>query len=52
MNRKVQRRKGKPAVELIEEAVHLLRRSARTSAHPYYAGSLPFLLGFLYFGRT
>ncbi|MEK6697432.1 MAG: DUF4129 domain-containing protein [Nitrospirota bacterium] len=49
MNRKVQRRKGKPAVELIEEAVHLLRRSAGRLLTPYYAGSLPFLLGFLYF---
>ncbi len=49
MNRKAQRRKGKPAVEIIEEAVHLLRRSAGRLLTPYYAGSLPFVLGFLYF---
>jgi hypothetical protein len=49
MNRKAQRRKGKPALEIIEEAVHLLRRSAGRLLTPYYAGSLPFVLGFLYF---
>ena len=49
MNRKAQRRKGKPSVELIEEAVHLLKRSAGRLLTPYYAGSLPFVLGFLYF---
>ena len=37
------------ALEIIEEAVHLLRRSSATRIASYYIGSLPFILGFLYF---
>jgi len=37
------------ALEIIEEAVHLLRWSSATRIASYYIGSLPFILGFLYF---
>jgi hypothetical protein len=43
------RQKGKGALELIEEAVHLLRSSSASSLAVYYAGTLPFLLGLLFF---
>ncbi|MEW6488744.1 MAG: hypothetical protein AB1578_12635 [Thermodesulfobacteriota bacterium] len=36
------------ALDLVEEALHCLRRAPRLLA-PYYLGSLPFVLGFLYF---
>lgn len=42
-------RQEKGTVELIEEAVHLLRLSPVSILTPYYLGSLPFILGFLYF---
>ncbi len=41
--------RGKGALELIEEAVHLLRRSSARSLASYYIGSLPFVLALLYF---
>ena len=37
------------AIELIEEAVHLLRRAPLSVLAGYYAGSLPFVLALLYF---
>jgi hypothetical protein len=37
------------ALELIDEAVHLLRRAPWSALGTYYLGSLPFGLGFLYF---
>lgn len=40
---------GKGALELIDEAVHLLRASPFPTLLCYYIGSLPFILGFLYF---
>jgi len=48
MKRKRKGRDGKSAIDILEEATHLLR------AHPfllasYYFGSLPFVLGLLYF---
>jgi len=46
-NRKEQPVRG--ALEIIEEAVHVLRRSSVTQIASYYVGSLPFVLGFLYF---
>ena len=39
---------GKSAVDILEEAVHLLRATPLVLA-PYYIGSLPFVLGLLYF---
>src|SRR5436305_10642181 len=39
----------KPAIELIEEAVHLLRRAPLSTVALYYIGSLPFVVGLLYF---
>ena len=42
------KRPTKSAVELYEEAVFLLRRSPEALT-AYYAGSLPFVLGFLFF---
>jgi len=41
--------RGPGAVDLLEEAVHLLR-AAPASLYGFYAlGTLPFVLGFLYF---
>jgi len=42
------RQYAKP-LELIEEAVHLLRRSPPRVFVAYYLGTIPFTLGFLYF---
>src|SRR5215467_2936976 len=39
----------KPAIELIEEAVHLLRQAPLSTLALYYIGSLPFVVGLLYF---
>lgn len=39
----------KGTFELIEEAVHLLRRSPLSLLAPYYIGSLPFVLGLMFF---
>jgi len=39
----------KGAIELIEEAVHLLRQSPLSSLAAYYIGALPFVIGLLYF---
>jgi hypothetical protein len=41
--------KGKPALEMLEEAVHLLRSMPAAGLCLYYIGALPFVLGFLYF---
>src|SRR5882724_2851552 len=43
------RHADKGAFELIEEAVHLLRRAPATTLAIYYLGALPFLLGLLFF---
>jgi hypothetical protein len=43
------RRAGKPAADLVEEAVHLLRTGPAAALALYYLGSLPFVLGVLYF---
>jgi hypothetical protein len=48
MKRKSRGRSGKSAVDILEEATHLLRANASLLA-PYYFGSLPFILGLLYF---
>jgi hypothetical protein len=47
--RKNRNRDGTPAIALVEEAVHLLRLSPLSLVAPYYIGSLPFLLGLLYY---
>ncbi len=43
------RQQGRPALDLIEAAVHLLRTAPATALATYYVGSLPFVLGGLYF---
>ena len=43
------RQLDKGAIELIEEAVHLLRRAPTAILASYYAGGLPFVLASLYF---
>lgn len=42
-------RSGPGALSLIEQAVHLLRRNNAAALAEYYLGSLPFILGLLYF---
>ena len=48
MKRKGRDRGGKSAVDILEEATHLLRANVSLLG-PYYFGSLPFILGLLYF---
>ena len=43
------KRPAKSAVELYEQAVFLLRRAPASTLAAYYAGSIPFVLGFLFF---
>jgi hypothetical protein len=40
---------GQGSLELIEEAVHLLRRAPLSALTAYYVGSLPFVIAFLFF---
>src|SRR5438105_4401248 len=47
--KRTRRREGKGALELIEEATHLLRTAPLATLAAYYIGALPFLFGFLYF---
>ena len=49
MNRGTQRRSGAGALELIEEAVRLLRCAPVSVLGAYYVGALPWMIGFLYF---
>jgi hypothetical protein len=49
MKRAHRRRDGKPGIELIEEATHLLRSAPMTTLAVYCAGVIPFVLGLLYF---
>ena len=44
-----QRQPGPGAIELIEEAIHLLRAAPAATLATYYLGTLPFILGLLYF---
>lgn len=48
-NRKRARREGIGALEIIEEATHLLRGAPVRVLASYYVGSAAFVLGFLYF---
>jgi hypothetical protein len=43
------RQSGQPAPDLVEEAVHLLRTAPAAALAAYYLGSLPFVLGVLFF---
>lgn len=43
------RQLGKGGMELVEEAIHLLRMAPGAALASYYIGSLPFILGLLYF---
>jgi hypothetical protein len=49
MNHKTQRQQGQGAIEILEEAVHLLRRAPAGLFALYYLGSLPFIIGLLFF---
>ena len=49
MKRRTYRQQGPGALELIEEAVHLLRLAPVPVLATYYLGALPFVLGGLYF---
>jgi hypothetical protein len=49
MRRRRQSRDGEGALELIEQAVHLLRLSGARALGLYYLGAAPFVLGLLYF---
>src|SRR5579872_6020284 len=39
----------RPALDLIEQATYLVRNSPPAALAAYYAGTLPFILGFLFF---
>lgn len=41
--------KGRPAIDIVEDAVHLLRTSPLSLLLTYYTGAIPFALGLLYF---
>lgn len=43
------RQEGRPALDLIDEAIHLLRRAPLSAFAAYCVGSFPFALGLLYF---
>ena len=47
MKRPRLRQFGKGAIELVEEATHLLRLAPASTLVSYYIGALPFILGFL-----
>jgi uncharacterized membrane protein len=49
MKRAPRRQQGKGGLEIIEEAVHLLRTAPSGALAAYFLGSLPFVLGVLYF---
>ena len=49
MKRIPSRQQGKIGLEVVEEAVHLLRTAPPGALAAYYLGSLPFVLGLLYF---
>src|SRR5262249_59201462 len=49
MKSTVAREQGKSALELLEEATHLLRGAPPGTLATYYTGAAPFVLGLLYF---
>jgi len=44
-----QRQQGRRALDLIEEATHLLRTAAPATLAVYFLGTIPFVLGLLFF---
>ena len=49
MKREARRHQGKPSLELVEEALHLVRSAPAATLAMYYLGALPFVLGALWF---
>ena len=49
MNKAGLKNQGRPAIDLLEEAVRLLRRAPATALMAYYIGAVPCMLGTLYF---
>ncbi len=49
MKRATRRRQGLGAIELIEQAIHHLRAAPPATLACYYLGTLPFVLGLLFF---
>ena len=49
MFRRKRRPDERPALDLVEEAFHLVRRAPAAALIAYCIGSLPFVLGLLYF---
>lgn len=49
MSARHKKRSGKGALEIIEEVFHLLRAAPAGALAAYYVGTLPFVLGLLYF---
>ncbi|HYR85748.1 MAG TPA: hypothetical protein VE422_16780 [Terriglobia bacterium] len=49
MNRARRRKPDKGGLDLIEEATHVLREASAATLAAYYAGAIPFIIGFLYF---
>src|SRR5882724_476416 len=47
--RRARRQHGRGAFDFIEEATHLLRTAPAATLAVYYAGTVPFILGLLYF---
>src|SRR5438093_9140038 len=47
--KRTKRQQGRDALDLIEEAIHALRTAPGGALAAYYFGSLPFVLGLLYF---
>ena len=49
MKRAHRRREGKGGIDLVEEATHRLRTAPAATLAAYYSGTIPFVLGLLYF---
>jgi hypothetical protein len=49
MKGSLRRKSGRSGLELIEEATHILRTAPMATLLVYYVGTIPFVLGFLYF---
>lgn len=49
MKDRAQQRQGRPTLDLIEESVHLVRTAPPSALMFYYLGTLPFVLGGLFF---
>ena len=49
MKRNARRQRGKASLEMFEEAFHLVRSAPSVALASYYLGTLPFVLGLLWF---